>query len=75
MFSVACRVSASGRVWWLVCRAGGGFGWSLSRSSRSAWPSAIAAASACVACASAAPGCFWPAGAAVGHLAVVRCKA
>lgn len=74
MFAVACRISASGRVWWLVCRSGGVFGWSLSRPARSLWPSALAAASACQSAAESAPGCFWPAGAPVGRLAVVRCK-
>ena len=74
MFAVACRISASGRVWWLVCRSGGVFGWSLSRPARSLWPSALAAASACQLAAESAPGCFWPAGAPVGRLAVVRCK-
>lgn len=73
MFAVACRVSPAGRVWWLVCRPGGVFGWSLSRSARSLWPSALAAASACQLAAASAPGTFWPAGASVGRLAVVRC--
>lgn len=72
MFAVACRVSPAGRVWWLVCRPGGVFGWSLSRPARSLWPSALAAASACQ-LAAACPGPFWPAGASVGRLAVVRC--
>ena len=67
-------LSHSGRVWWLVCRSGGVFGWSLSRPARSLWPSALAAASACQSAAESAPGCFWPAGAPVGRLAVVRCK-
>lgn len=74
MFAVACRISPAGRVWWLVCRSGGVFGWSLSRPARSLWPSALAAASACQLAAESAPGCFWPAGAPVGRLAVVRCK-
>lgn len=73
MFAVACRVSPAGRVWWLVCRPGGVFGWSLSRSARSLWPSALAAASTCQLAAASAPGTFWPAGASVGRLAVVRC--
>ena len=73
MFAVACRVSPAGRVWWLVCRPGGVFGWVLSRSARSLWPSALAAASACQLAAASAPGTFWPAGASVGRLAVVRC--
>lgn len=73
MFAVACRVSGSGRVWWLVCRSAGVFGWSPVRSARSLWPSALAAASACQLAAVSAPGTFWPAGAPVGRLAVVRC--
>lgn len=75
MFAVACRVSGSGsgRVWWLVCRSGGVFGWSPVRSARSLWPSALAAASACQLAAASAPGSFWPVGAPVGRLAVVRC--
>lgn len=74
MFAVACRVSPAGRVWWLVCRPGGAFGWYTNRSARSLWPSSLAAASACQLAAASAPGCFWPAGASVGRLAVVRCK-
>ena len=72
-YAVACRISPSGRVWWLVCRPSGVFGWYTTRSARSLWPSALAAASACQ-LAAAGPGPFWPAGAAVGRLAVVRCK-
>ena len=72
-YAVACRISPTGRVWWLVCRPGGVFGWYTTRSARSLWPSALAAAAACQQ-AAACPGPFWPAGAAVGRLAVVRCK-
>ena len=73
MFAVACRVSSNGRVWWLVSRGRGLFGWSLSRSSRSLWPTQAAANAACSALAASAPRCFWPVGAASGRLAVVRC--
>ena len=72
-YAVACRISPAGRVWWLVCRPTGAFGWYTTRSARSLWPSALAAASACQQ-AAAAPGPFWPAGAPVGRLVVVRCK-